>query len=764
MCDVSGLSPRHVFDRLREAGLGSTPGTAAEVLHDGVRERISPNKLPVARWVEIIEASHAEGIRSTVTVMFGHVEEPWELAEHMRVVRELQERTGGFTEFVPLSFIPFHTLLGRTHGVEEISREENLKHTAAFRLALGKTVPNLQASWVKMGLDAATESLHWGVNDLGGTLMEESISRMAGQLPRRQADAERAGRGGAPGRPAGGRAHDAVRDPPALRAGPSRMSSEQRMPASADATSPTRARSLTALLETQADHHPDANLLRGDAIQRTCAQMREAVARRAGSMHANGIQPGDRVAIMSNERVAVLDLVVATIWAGAIAVPVNVALRGAQLAHVLADSAAKVLVIDADMLPALSFLDQPLPALERVWILGRADRRDIDREVGELPESGDVHPRHPSIAGDLAMILYTSGTTGPAKGVLRSHGQMYWWGLRTAQLLELGPKDVLYTCLPLFHTNALNAFAQAVASGATFVPGPRFSAGAFWEQLTQAGSTVTYLLGPMAQILARRPPGPWDRAHHVRTALSPATAAELYPVYRDRFGIELIDAWGATEANVVLSTAGTNAPAGSMGSVVAGFEALIADEHDNAVPAGQAGELLVRAREPFAFASGYNNLPEATVAAWRNLWLHTGDSVVRDDAGWFWFVDRLKDSIRRRGENISSYEVEQALGSHPDVASVAVVPVPADIGEDEVMAFVVPRQGAGVDPEVLVRFCAPRLAYFAIPRFVEIVDALPMTENGKVEKYRLRELGVQQTTWDRIAAGVTISRDPALGD
>jgi FO synthase len=169
-----------VFERLKAAGLGSVPGTAAEVLHDGVRERISPNKLPVARWVEIIEAAHASGLRSTVTVMFGHIEEPWELAEHMRVVRELQERTGGFTEFVPLSFIPFHTLLGRTHGIEEISREENLKHTAAFRLALGRTIPSLQASWVKMGLDAATEALGWGVNDLGGTLMEESISRMAG--------------------------------------------------------------------------------------------------------------------------------------------------------------------------------------------------------------------------------------------------------------------------------------------------------------------------------------------------------------------------------------------------------------------------------------------------------------------------------------------------------------------------------------------------------------------------------------------------------
>jgi FO synthase len=180
MCEVSGLPPRAVFEVLLEAGLGSTPGTAAEVLHDGVRERISPNKLPVARWVEIIEASHASGLRSSATVMFGHVEEPWELAEHMRVVRALQERTGGFTEFVPLSFIPFHTLLGRTHGIEEISRDENLKHTAVFRLALGKTVRNLQASWVKMGLEAATESLRWGVNDLGGTLMEESISRMAG--------------------------------------------------------------------------------------------------------------------------------------------------------------------------------------------------------------------------------------------------------------------------------------------------------------------------------------------------------------------------------------------------------------------------------------------------------------------------------------------------------------------------------------------------------------------------------------------------------
>ena len=213
MCDRSGLPPREVFARLRDAGLGSVPG------HRGRGARTTAcasgsarTSCRSARWVEIIEAAHRVGLRSTVTVMFGHIEEPHELAEHMRVVRALQERTGGFTEFVPLSFIPFHTLLGRTHGIEEISREENLKHTAAFRLALGRTVPSVQASWVKMGLDAATEALRWGVNDLGGTLMEESISRLAGSYHGVKLDPggprspprTRAG-------PPGGRAHDAVR-------------------------------------------------------------------------------------------------------------------------------------------------------------------------------------------------------------------------------------------------------------------------------------------------------------------------------------------------------------------------------------------------------------------------------------------------------------------------------------------------------------------------------------------------------------------------
>lgn len=203
MCERSGRSPEGVFEYLRECGLGSVPGTAAEVLHDGVRNRISPNKLPVARWVEIVEAAHLIGLRSTVTVMFGHIETPAELAEHMHIVHKLQTRTEGFTEFVPLSFIPYQTLLGRTHGIEEITHDENLKHTAAFRLALGRSIPNLQASWVKMGLELAVESLRWGVNDLGGTLMEESISKMAGSSHGTKLDPEDLiGAAHAAGRPA----------------------------------------------------------------------------------------------------------------------------------------------------------------------------------------------------------------------------------------------------------------------------------------------------------------------------------------------------------------------------------------------------------------------------------------------------------------------------------------------------------------------------------------------------------------------------------
>ena len=312
---------------------------------------------------------------------------------------------------------------------------------------------------------------------------------------------------------------------------------------------------------------------------------------------------------------------------------------------------------------------------------------------------------------------------------------------------------MLYTCLPLFHTNALNAPFHALSVGASLVVGERFSASRFWQRVADSGATFTYLLGVMVQILTDRPEQPSDREHRVRRALAPGTAAALLERFRERFGVELVDAYGATETNATI-VAAAGAPAGSMGRVAPGFQARVVDEHDVEVPHGVPGELVLRADEPFSFATGYFRSPEATVEAWSNLWHHTGDQVICDPDGWFFFRQRLNDRIRRRGENVSAWEVEQALETHPAVGIAAVIGVPSDLGEDDVMAFVVPSDGAPVEPSELVEFCRPLLAPFALPRFVEVIEALPLTTTGKVEKYRLRSRRPTGATWDRELAGI----------
>jgi len=228
--------------------------------------------------------------------------------------------------------------------------------------------------------------------------------------------------------------------------------------------------------------------------------------------------------------------------------------------------------------------------------------------------------------------------------------------------------------------------------------------------------------------------------------------------FRARFGVQLVEGYGSTETNCPIGESWRAQRPGWMGRVRAGFHARVVDEHDAELPPGVPGELVLRADPPFAFATGYFGMPEQTVEAWRNLWFHTGDRVVRDEDGWFAFVDRLKDAIRRRGENISSFEVEHALIDHPAVAAVAVFPVASDLGEDEVAAAVVLREGHEADPVALIRHCEPRLAYFAIPRYLRFVDALPLTENGKVRKAVLRDTGITDDMWDREAAGVEVRR------
>jgi crotonobetaine/carnitine-CoA ligase len=470
------------------------------------------------------------------------------------------------------------------------------------------------------------------------------------------------------------------------------------------------------MLERQARRHGDRLLVRADGEERTVAEMQEAASRRAGGLAAAGLGPGHRVLLLAENRLEVLELWLGCAWLGAVLVPVNPALKGTQLEHVLSDADARLVV--------------------------------RERELEELALGEPVPPRAVQ-PGDPAAILYTSGTTGPSKGVVCPQEQWYWWALLTSEVLGIGPGDVLHTNLPLFHTNALNTFCQALLWGATYALGPHFSASRFWGRCAEAEGTVTYLLGPMVSILLRQPRSPGDRAHRVRIALAPATGAELHEPFRERFGVELIDGWGSTETNIVISNTHADNRPGTIGRLLDPFEARVVDGEDRDVADGTPGELIVRSHEAHAFATGYFDRPDATAEAWRGGWFHTGDRVVRDADGSFRFVDRIKDVIRRRGENISAFEVEQVLQSHPDVSAAAVIPVPSELGEDEVMACVVLRDGARLEPAEIVDFCEEQLARFAVPRYVEFLEQLPLTPSGKVEKYKLRARGVTAATWDR---------------
>lgn len=523
-------------------------------------------------------------------------------------------------------------------------------------------------------------------------------------------------------------------------------------------------RTVPLLLERSAELHGDRACLSVDDLHLTYAEVLMAAQGHGAALAAAGVERGDRVAVVSENRWEVLALWLGCAWRGAVFVPVNPASRGEQLAHVLVNSGPRVLAVEAGFEARLEELRRLPRELERIWTVGQGDdsfRAGVP--VEPFPAAGAAIEPAPVSAADTLAILYTSGTTGPSKGVVCPHAQFTWWGENVGTWLQLTADDVLYTCLPLFHTNALNAFVQSLMHGARYVVGPRFSASRFWQRLVDADATVTYLLGTMVSILAARPPSPLDRSHRVRVALAPATAADTWRVFEERFGIRIVEGHGMTETNAVIGPRDGEQRPGWMGQVMRGFDARVVDEHDVEVPDGTAGELVIRADEPFAFATGYWRMPEETVRAWRNLWFHSGDRVVRDESGYFRFLDRLKDAIRRRGENISSWEVEQILLRHPNVTAAAVVPVPAELGEDEVMAYVVPVSGQAVDPVDLVRFCEPLLAYFAIPRFVEVVAELPLTENGKVRKVVLRERGVAETTWDREAAGIVVNRNrPAV--
>jgi crotonobetaine/carnitine-CoA ligase len=515
---------------------------------------------------------------------------------------------------------------------------------------------------------------------------------------------------------------------------------------------PLAERTLPALLQRAAQRFGDRPLLRLPGGAWTHAQAPAAVARRAAALQAAGVRAGDRVALMAGNRIETLETVLACGWLGAAAVPINTAAMGPQIGYYLADSGARLLVIAAAYLERLALADLPRTVLQVVWVLDEWPAQPPPWQQGPAlqpwPAAGEAIAPAAVSAADPFAILYTSGTTGPAKGVLCPQAQYEAWGRHSAAVLGVTAEDVLCTTLPLFHINALNTFAQALVSGAV-VYEPRFSASGFWPAMAATDATVIYLLGAMVPILLAQPAAAAERVHRVRIGLGPGVPAQAGEAFEQRSGVRLLEGYGSTETNFVIASAPDSPRRGVMGWLRPGFEARVADELDAERPRGEAGELLLRAGEPFTFAAGYFGRPEQTLQAWRNLWFHTGDRVVQDVDGAFRFVDRIKDAIRRRGENISSFEVEQVLQSHPAVAGVAVYPVRSELAEDEVMAAVVVRDDAALDPAELVEFCQSRLPRYAIPRYVELMAELPRTENGKVQKYKLRERGVTAATWER---------------
>jgi crotonobetaine/carnitine-CoA ligase len=522
---------------------------------------------------------------------------------------------------------------------------------------------------------------------------------------------------------------------------------------------PPSDRILSTILTRQAERYGDRILLVSGETRWTFAQVAAIAAASAQALVDAGIKPGDRVALMCSNRPEFLQVYLGCAWLGAIAVPINTALRGFQLSHIFRNSRPALLVVEAQFVVAIESVEAGVELPPRTWIIGAAAGA-IEARLSALPlpALGAAAPARAVRPGDTVAILYTSGTTGPAKGVCCPQAQLFWWGIYSARALGVGEGDVLFTTLPLFHTNALNAFYQALLNGCTYVLEPKFSASGFWAAARRHNATVGYLLGAMASMLLAQPKSADDSTHRLRVALGGGVPPQIHGPFLQRFGVPLVDGYGSTETNFVFAGAIPSDRPGTMGYLADGIEARIVDENDSTLPDGQAGELVLRAREPFAFATGYFGMPEKTVEAWRNLWFHSGDRVVRDADGHYRFIDRMKDSIRRRGENVSSWEVEQTIQSHPAVAACAIYPLPSELGEDEVAAAILLEPDQSLEPVDVIRHCEGKIAYFAIPRYVRILSQMPLTENGKIKKGVLRDAGVTTDTWDREAAGVTLRR------
>jgi crotonobetaine/carnitine-CoA ligase len=524
-----------------------------------------------------------------------------------------------------------------------------------------------------------------------------------------------------------------------------------------------------ALVKEQAKRHGDQPFCTFEDGQAfTFAELDEETNRLASGLAGLGIGRGDRVVAMLGNGKEFLVTMIATHKRGAIFVPLNTELKGAFLRHQLSNTEPRVVFVDASLRPLFDTVDyKGTEIAATVVVAGDASPLPNTRGVAYEQLASTPASAADVVATDyrdVCMIIFTSGTTGPAKGVVMPHAHCFYYALSARHATGLTPADRMYISMPLFHGTALMLqFYSCLLAGIPAYVAQRFSASTWLDEIRAFGATVTYAVGVMPEFVFKQPPRSDDADNPLRLSWSVPVSDSWAPAFEKRFDMRILQGYGMTEFSVpVWGDLADPVTPGCAGRVIDEFFALqvVDPETDEPLAPGEVGEIVVRPKQPFVFMAGYYRMPEKTIEAWRNLWFHSGDAGYLDERGRLFYVDRIKDRIRRRGENISAFEIEEVISSHPHVQQCAVVGVKtADAGgEDEVMAFVVALDGGQLRAEALMDWCVPRMPRYAVPRFIEFVPEIERTASGKIRKQALRDIGPSPQTWDRHRAGYVVPR------
>jgi carnitine-CoA ligase len=512
----------------------------------------------------------------------------------------------------------------------------------------------------------------------------------------------------------------------------------------------------------------DKPALEINGVTRTYAELDHVTDRVAAGLAGLGLQPGEHVSLMMLNSVENVDAWFGMQKAGLVEIPVHTASRGTALRYVVDHADARALVIDEAFLPHLAGIADGLPQLEHV-IVNRSE--PLEGELPALPSSVSVHdlgalyeatgatPMPDLRQHDTAVILHSSGTTGPPKGVVLSHRAVLHLTRHLVWLMDYTSDDRLYTAFPLFHNNAkYTSVCAALECGGTVVMDKRFPVSTFWEMARAKEITAFNYMGALLMMLHKQPERPDDADNPIRIAFGAPCPVEIWEEFEERFGMKLVEVYGMTECPMTTENRLDDRKIGSAGRESMTYEVRIVDEDDEPVPPNTPGEIVLRPKWPWALFTEYYKRPEATVEAWRNLWFHTGDRGRLDEDGFLFFLDRMKDSIRRRGENISTWEIESTINTHPSVLEAAAYGVPSELTEFEVMVAVVLKPGEQLAPDALLDFCQGKMAHFAIPRYVRFMAALPKNHAERVQKFELRDEGVTADAWDREEHGYKVQR------